>query len=100
MEDLLPRELWGVSAELTRVLDLTDDETLRAIGVERDELIRDDLQLTQKIGEVAYEHRFQAIRSVSVTQVDDVIAVMPENLAGAVLVAELVQEWRTLDDLH
>ena len=100
VDDLLPRELWVVRAELTRVLDLTDDETLHAIGVEPDELTRDDPQLTHEIGDAAHEHRFQAIRSVSVTGVDDVVAILPENLAGAVMVAELVQEWRTVADLR
>ena len=82
-----------------RVLDLTVDETLHAIGVEPDELTRDD-QLTHEIGEAAHEHRFQAIRSVSVTGVDDVVAILPENLGGAVMAAELVEEWRTVADLH
>ena len=100
VEDLLPRELWLVTVVLTKVLDLTDAETLRALGVEPDELVRDDLQLTHEIGAAAHEHRFQAIRSVSVTGVDDVVAVLPENLAGAVLAAELVQEWTTDADLR
>ncbi len=98
--DLLPRELWVVRADLTKVLDLTDAETLHAIGVEPDALTRDDLRLTHQIGEAAHESRFQAIRSASVTGVDDVIAILLENLAGAAMVAELVQEWRTITDLR
>ena len=74
VEDLLPRDLWLVTTVLTKVLDLTDAETLRALGVEPDELVRDDLQLTHEIGEAAHEHRLQAIRSASVTGVDDVVA--------------------------
>ncbi|MCU1400344.1 MAG: hypothetical protein JWN62_3453 [Acidimicrobiales bacterium] len=99
VEDLLPRELWLVTAQLTRVLDLTDLKTLQTLGVEPDELARDDLQMTQDIGEAAHEHRFQAIRSASVTGVDDVVAIMTENLGGAVMGAELVQEWKALTDL-
>ena len=97
VEDLLPRELWLVTAALTKVLDLTDADTLQALGVAPDELIRDDVQLTHEIGEAAHEHRFQAIRSASVTGVDDVVAILPDNLAGAVLAAELVQEWTAAD---
>ena len=100
VEDLLPRELWLVTVALTKVLDLTDAKTLQALGVDPDELVRDDLQLTHEIGEAAHEHRFQAIRSASVTGVDDVVAILPENLAGAVLATELVQEWRTAADLR
>ena len=100
VEDLLPRELWLVTAALTKVLDLTDTDTLQALGVEPDELVRDDLHLTHEIGEAAHEHRFQAIRSASVTGVDDVVAILPENLAGAALVAELVQAWSTAANLR
>jgi RES domain-containing protein len=90
VEDLLPRELWMFRAELTKVLDLTDVGALQALGVEPDELVRDDLQLPHEIGEAAHEHRFQAIRSASVTGVDDILAILPENLAGAVMAAELI----------
>ena len=100
VEDLLPRELWLVTVVLTKVLDLTDADTLQVLGVEPDELVRDDLQLTHEIGAAAHEHRFQAIRSASVTGVDDVVAILPENLAGAVLAVELVQEWTTAADLR
>jgi hypothetical protein len=88
-----------VRVELTRVLDLTDVGTLQALGVELDELVRDDLQLPREIGAAAHEHRFQAIRSASVTGVDHIVAILPENLAGAVMAAELFQEWRTAADL-
>ena len=98
--DLLPRELWGITVEFTKVLDLTHRATLEALDVDPADLLRDDRQLTNEIGEAAHEHRFQAIRSASVTGVDDVLAVMPENLAGAVLLVELIQEWKTASDLR
>ena len=97
--DLLPRELWRITAEFTKVLDLTHRRTLEALDVDPADLLRDDRQLTNEIGEAAHEHRFQAIRSPSVTGVDDVLAVMPENLAGAVLLVELIQEWTKASDL-
>ncbi len=99
VDDLLPREIWRVTVELTKVLDLTHRETLEALEVDPADLIRDDLQFTREIGEAAHEHRFQAIRSASATGVDEVVGIMPENLAGAVLHAELVQEWRTASEL-
>ena len=99
VDDLLPRELWRITVELTKVLDLTHRGTLEALDIDPVDLLRDDRQLTREIGEAAQEHRFQAIRSASVTGVDDVLAVMPENLAGAVLLAELIQEWTTASDL-
>jgi hypothetical protein len=35
-----------------------------------------------------------------VTGVDGVVAILPEYLAGAVMAAELVQQWRTIADLR
>ncbi len=99
VDDLLPRELWRITVALTRALDLTHSGTLGALDVDPADLLRDDRQLTHEIGEAAHEHRFQAIRSASVTGVDDVVGIMPENLVGAVLHAELIQEWRTASDL-
>ena len=61
VHDLLPRELWRIMVELTKVLDLTHGDTLEALEVDPTDLIRDDLQLTREIGEAAHEHRFQAI---------------------------------------
>ena len=99
LDELLPRELWRISVGLTKVLDLTHRGTLEALDIDPADLLRDDRQLTNEIGEAAQEHRFQAIRSASVTGVDDVVGVMPENLGGAVLLAELIQEWTTAADL-
>ncbi len=100
VEDLLPRELWRITVDLTKMLDLTNRDTLEALEVEPSDLVRDDLQYTREIGEAAHEHRFQAIRSASATGVDDVVGIMPENLAGAVLLAELIQEWTTAAELR
>lgn len=100
VEDLLPRELWCLTVDLKTVLDLTNDDTLRTLGLDPVDLVREDLRLTREIGEAAHEHRFQAIRSPSATGVDDVIAIMLENLAGAVLAAELVEEWTTVSNLN
>jgi RES domain-containing protein len=97
--DLLPRELWSLGAELTKVLDLTDPDTLASLQLQRADLAKDDLRLTQDLGEAAHEHGFQAVRSPSVTGVDDVIALLPENLAGTDLVAELIDRWLTAEDL-
>jgi RES domain-containing protein len=97
--DLLPRELWQITGDLTKVLDLTRPNTLKAIGLRRVDLVRDDLQLTREIGAAAYARGFQAIRSASATGVDDVIAIMPDNLAGTALQPELIQTWSTLADI-
>lgn len=99
VDALLPRELFKISTDLEKVLDLTDDSTLDALAITALDLIREDHRLTQEIGEAAHEHGFQAIRSPSATGVDHVVAIFPENLAGAVLDVRLLGQWNTTDDL-
>lgn len=98
--DLLPRELWQLNAELTKVLDLTDPSTLRALDISTDDLIRDDHRFTQELGEAAHQHGFNGIRTPSATGVDHVLAILPENLSGVVVVAELIEVWTAIDDLR
>ena len=99
IEALLPREVFEISVDLDRVLDITDPATLDALGVEPPDLVREDHRFTQGIGKAADEHAFQAIRSPSATGVDHVLAIYPEKLAGAVLDVRLLGEWSTADDL-
>lgn len=99
VDALLPRELLEISADLDKVLDLTDTATLDALGIAPPDLVREDHRFTQEIGEAAHEHAFQAIRSPSATGVDLVLAIFPEKLAGAVLDGTLLGEWNTPDDL-
>ncbi len=99
VDALLPRELFGISVDLDKVLDLTEVATLEALGIEPLDLVREDHRFTQEIGEAAHEHAFQAIRSPSATGVDDILAIFPERLAGAMLDVELLGEWSTADDL-
>ncbi len=75
VEQLLPRELWRVQTQLTRVLDLTDTKTLIVLNLNDADLVHDDHQLTREIGEVAYQHEFQAILTPSATGVENVLAV-------------------------
>jgi len=96
---LLPRELFEISAKLDKVLDLTDQATLEVLGIAPPDLVREDHRFTQEIGEAAHEHGFQAIRSPSATGVDHVLAIFPEQLAGAVLQVKLLGEWTTPVDL-
>ncbi|MGH9188997.1 MAG: RES family NAD+ phosphorylase [Acidimicrobiales bacterium] len=99
VEALLRRELFEIMADLGKVLDLTDAETLDAIGIAPPDLVREDQRFTQEIGEAAHEHAFQAIRSPSATGIDSVLAIFPEKLAGAVVDVKLLGEWSTADDL-
>ncbi|MEO7572830.1 MAG: RES domain-containing protein [Acidimicrobiales bacterium] len=99
VDALLPRELCEISADLEKVLDLTDAATLDGLGIAPSDLVREDHRFTQEIGEATHEHAFQAIRSPSATGVDSIIAIFPEKLAGVVLDVQLLGEWSTADDL-
>lgn len=99
VDALLPRELFEIRTELDNVLDLTDPAALDVLGIAPPDLVREDHRFTQEIGEAAHEHGFQAIRSPSATGVDQVLAIFPEQLAGAVLNVRLLGEWNTPDDL-
>lgn len=99
VDALLPRELFEIRTELDNVLDLTDPAVLDALGIAPPDLIREDHRFTREIGEAAHEHGFQAVRSPSATGVDQVLAIFPEQLAGAVLNVRLLGEWNTPDDL-
>ncbi len=96
---LLPRELWTVSLSLDAVLDLGDPEVRHELRLEIGDLIRPDQGFTRKIGEAAYDLRFQAIRSPSATDVDEVLAVFPENLGSAPLTPRLVRVWANVSEL-
>lgn len=99
VDDLLPRELFEISADLDKVLDLTDAATLDALGIAPPDLVRADHRFTQEIGGAAHEHAFQAIRSPSATGVDNILAIFPEKLTGVVLDVQLLGEWGTVEDL-
>jgi RES domain-containing protein len=96
--DLLPRELWVVRLDLDAVLDLGDPDVRRDLRLEIADLTRRDQGFTREIGERAHELRFQAIRSPSATDVDEVITVFPENLGGATLSPQLEKVWRETSD--
>lgn len=93
VDDLLPRELWAVTVQLERVLDLTSEETLGRTGLGSADLTSPDHGTTRRIGEAAHERGYQAVRSFSATGVDHILAVFPQNLAGAVIEVELVTVW-------
>jgi len=98
--DLLPRELWQLNADLTKVLDLTEPSTLTTLDISADDLTRDDHRFTQELGEAAHQHGFNGIRTPSATGVDQVLAILPDNLGGGVVSAELVELWPTVDDVR
>lgn len=97
--DLLPRELWSLETSLDHVIDLMDGATLEATGLVAADLIRPDHTFTQQVGAAAHERGIQAIRSLSATGVDEVLALFPQNLGSGSLDVALVEVWESSKDL-
>jgi phosphoenolpyruvate carboxylase len=99
LEGLLPRQLYRFEVNLIRVLDLTDEATLIALGYSLSDMISEDVSLTRAIGESAHSFGIQAVRSRSATRHDDVLAVFLKNVGLSTLSASLSETWETVDDL-
>jgi RES domain-containing protein len=95
----LPRSLYRYDVQLTAVLDLTDDRTLEHLELGRDALIDDDVTLPRHIGEIAHQFGYQAVRNASAAGVDDVVAILIENLRTGVLAPSVEATWNTLEDV-
>lgn len=99
-EGLLPRDIYRYSLDLQDVIDLTDPENEKLLGVDRTELTDDNRDLTQSLGDSAFSLGTQAIVSHSAADKTGlVIAVFPENLRGCDLRPELVDAWTAIGQI-
>jgi len=96
---LLPRHLFRYDMRLERVLDLTDQHVRLSVGVSIEALIGPDWNVCQELGIAAHALGAQAVRSPSATGVDDVLAVFVHDLGLGRLEPQLVDEWRSLEDV-
>jgi RES domain-containing protein len=96
---LLPRHLYRYRVRLSGVLDLTDDDVLKQLGVDRDVVTGPSWDVTQQIGAAAYRLGWRAVRSPSATGTDHVVAVFPELVGAGTLEPELIEQWEHPDDL-
>jgi hypothetical protein len=99
LAELLPRDLYRYTLDLIDVLDLTDPQSLEALGISADLLVQSTWQFTQEVGAAAQRLGIQAVVSSSATAIGSVIGVFPDNLRGADLAPELVTTWATLEDV-
>lgn len=83
LRDSLPREVFRFDLELTKVLDLRDDNTLATLRVTREELLAPDQLRSREVGEAALRVGFQAIAAPSAAGHGDIIAVLVDNLGSA-----------------
>ena len=99
-EGLLPRDIYRYSLDLQDVIDLTDPENEKLLGVDSAELTYDNRDLTQLLGSSAFSLGTQAIVGHSAADKNGlVIAVFPENLRGCDLRPELVNTWTAVGQI-
>jgi len=99
-EGLLPRDIYRYALDLQDVIDLTDPESMKWLGVDRADLTDDNRDLTQLLGSSAFSLGTQAILGYSAADKDGlVIAVFPENLRGCDLRPELVDTWTAIGQI-
>jgi RES domain-containing protein len=99
VEGLLPRALYRYEISLDRVLDLTSDVTLDHLDVTTAQIVAADVTIPRQIGEAAHATGSQAIRALSATGVDQVLAVFPELLGSGRLSPQLLERWESMEDL-
>lgn len=58
------------------------------------------INLQEKSGKPPTSMRFQAILTPSATGVENVLAVLPDNLAASAMEAGLLEDWTTQKDLN
>lgn len=77
-----------IRVRLQRVLDLTDPQVLKALGIERTMLLADtddrqrDHAFTRQLGQLARAAGFEALKVPSVTSQGANLVVFPENLSA------------------
>lgn len=99
VDGLLPRELYEYRLELSRTLDLTDEQIRDHIGVSVSELTGDDWRVCQAIGTEVHAAGDQALRTYSATGVDNVLVIFPELVGSRLLDVQRIQRWDTPADL-
>jgi len=61
LEAVRPRDLVTIRAQLRRVVDLREPEVRRALGVELEDLVADDPEITRTIGEAAQHLGYEGV---------------------------------------
>ncbi|MGZ3631230.1 MAG: RES family NAD+ phosphorylase [Candidatus Limnocylindrales bacterium] len=82
--DLLPRRLVTYEVRLVRVLDLTDESVLAALGVTTETVVGDDPRRPRAIGAAAHFVAFEALRAPSAARPGAVpLPIFIEQLSAA-----------------
>ena len=97
---LLPRTLYRYEVVLDRVLDLTDEAVRAEVGIGSEILIGPDWTACQELGSILHALGAQGVSSPSATGVGEIIAVFVEHIGLGRIEPQLVDEWRSLDQVE
>jgi len=81
------RSLATIRVRLSRVLDLTDDDTLRTLGIDASDIVGDDTTAPRAIGEAASHLGFEAIIAPSAAGDGVVMAIILNNRVSSSLLS-------------
>jgi RES domain-containing protein len=83
VSDFMPRHLLEFEVKLDALLDLTDRDAVKAVGLEEAHLHADDAALCQEVGEAAHHLGREGVLAPSATGEGVVIAIFVERLLPA-----------------
>jgi len=94
LDELLPRRICEISADLTRVLDLTAPAARASVGLSDAALRRDSLASCQRVGQAAHQLGLEAILVPSATAISDNLVIFPLSiLPESSLAVSLTYTW-------
>lgn len=93
-DDFLPREVYRIEVTLHVVLDLTEPQTVKAVGVNAEQLSREDLTTCQAVGDAAHYTGFEAVLAPSAAGPGAALAVYADRLSpSSILVPHAIGTW-------
>lgn len=96
----LPRDLFTYEVRMQHVVDLTNEEHVRAAALTADDLRADDARRCQAVGQAAHHAGFEAIRAPSATQDGEVLAIFLDRLLPGSIVRDVSSErWEAPTDI-
>ena len=81
-----------IKAKFKKVLDLTDSDNLKKLGVKKEDLISDDWSITQYIATLAVQKGYEAILVPSATKKGNNLVIFPENYSKGSIVDKTEEE--------
>jgi hypothetical protein len=83
LDDLAPRDLAAIQLSVSKVLDLTDEDTLKRIGLSLSEIMGNDVSRCIEVSRLARRAGFEAVLAPSATSRGPILVVYPDRLLSS-----------------